>query len=359
VSHASPATAPAGAATPRIMSVDVVRVLAIVFVIVIHAAPFTHGTPPVRVGLGWSAATIANQLARFAVPCFLVLSGFFWGRRADTPARLVETTRRMLPRLLVLFVGWSLVFALPFEADRLFRDVPHGFLDALQRNVRWIRTHPGTVLLQGTQTHLWFLSSLIGCVTISALWLRRWPLWPLGAIAAALFIASLLAGPYIKSSLGFRVPFNPRNGPGFALLFFVIGAALARRAPQTVWATYGAALLLAGVLLSAAELSFLRTHHGRSLAQDFVVGTLPTGVGAALLALSDHPWLRRPRLAALGPSVLGIYAVHPVFIDLLGPWFARRHAGWADLAEIALVFGLSLCTVRLLARGRVTRLLVT
>lgn len=356
----------AAAATPRpeapatrVVSVDVVRVVAIVFVIVIHAAPFTHGTPPVRVGLGWSAATILNQVARFAVPCFLVLSGFFWGRRADTPSRLVETTRRMLPRLVVLFAGWSLVFVLPFESDRIFRDPPHGYLEVLARNLRWIRTHPGTVLLQGTQTHLWFLSSLIGCVAITALWRRRWPLWSLLALAVALFVASLLAGPYIRSPLGFRVPFNPRNGPGFALLCFTIGVALARWTPREVWAARGVALLLTGALLSVVELSFLRAHYGRSLAQDFVAGTLLTGVGAAVLALSDHRSLHWPRLAALGPSVLGIYAVHPIFIDLIGPWIARRHAAWADVAEVALVFVLSWLTVRALARWRITRPLVT
>ena len=63
----------------------------------------------------WSAATLANQLARFAVPMFFVFAGYFWARHGDAPAALLAGARAMVPRLLARFATWSLIFLIPFE----------------------------------------------------------------------------------------------------------------------------------------------------------------------------------------------------------------------------------------------------
>ena len=64
---------------------------------------------------------------------------------------------------------------------------------------------------------------------------------------------------------GLHVTFNFRDGPFFSLIFFVTGYFLHKR--------------------------------------DYVAGTYFFGVGVALIALSDSPWLPSPRLAAIGPYV--------------------------------------------------------
>lgn len=95
------------------------------------------------------------------------------------------------------------------------------------------------------------------------------------------------------------------------------------------------------------------------MAQDFVLGTYFYGLGITMLALSDPAPLRFPRLAGLGPLVLGIYASHFLFVDLLAGQDSPLRAipGW-DIIVVALVFALSLTLTGLLWRFAPTRRLV-
>ena len=341
----------------RLAAVDTLRVIGVVAVMVIHAAPFAHG--PARLGAVWDAATLANQAARFAVPMFFVFAGYFWARRGDTPAALASGARTMVPRLVGRFALWSLIFMIPFESDRIFRRFPEGFLRNLQANVTWGATHPGTVLLQGTSGHLWFLMSLAMTVALVALLRRVCTTRTVLLLGAGLFAASLLAGAYRRTALGFALLFNPRNGPGFAVLPVALGCWLAGRTPSPRWATIGLGLLGGGALLAAGELQWLHNHHGTTLAQDLVIGTFSMGVGAALLGLAGPAWLRVPRLAALGPLVLGVYVAHPILVDLLVPLTRRAASPWADLTAILAIALGTLGLVRWLGRWRATRWLVT
>jgi surface polysaccharide O-acyltransferase-like enzyme len=64
-------------------------------------------------------------------------------------------------------------------------------------------------------------------------------------------------------------------------------------------------------------------------------------------------------VAAIGPLVLGIYASHYLFIDLLYPLdgLLRGYPGWR-VAYVALVFACALALSTLLARHAWTRRLV-
>jgi peptidoglycan/LPS O-acetylase OafA/YrhL len=68
-----------GAVRKRLASLEVVRVPAILAVIAIHTTPFESAAAPI--GRRVDFATLLNQSTRFAVPFFLVVSGFFWSRR--------------------------------------------------------------------------------------------------------------------------------------------------------------------------------------------------------------------------------------------------------------------------------------
>jgi surface polysaccharide O-acyltransferase-like enzyme len=78
-----------------------------------------------------------------------------------------------------------------------------------------------------------------------------------------------------------------------------------------------------------------------------------------MLALSNPAPLRFPRLAGLGPLVLGTYASHFLFVDLLAAPDTPLRAvpGW-DIIVVALVFALSLALTGLLWRFAPTRRLV-
>ncbi len=76
-------------------------------------------------------------------------------------------------------------------------------------------------------------------------------------------------------------------------------------------------LLAACYALQFAEIHFLVSRYGATPFQDYVVGTYFTGMGAAIVALSNHPFLRLGIFGGLGRLTLGIYAIHFAFVDML------------------------------------------
>lgn len=329
-------------------------------VMAIHAVPFSHaGAAGVAIGSRFDAATVVNQLARFAVPYFFVISGYFWGQRVQaSDANVVAISWRMVRRLLLVFAAWSVVFVFPYESDRIISDFPHGFTSALSRNWQWFGKHPWLVMVQGTNGHLWYLTALASCVVISAVFvaLRRPRL--LWALAVALFLATLLAEPYHATPVGLSVSFNARNGPGFGLLFFATGVVLAARGARSSWLRAGVVLVVVGFAAQFAELAWLHRAYHVNLAQDFVASTALVGIGVALVALANPPVLRRPLLGRLGALGLGLYAVHPIFVDLLEPVAVRMASPWWDIGALAMVFALSLRLSWALSRWRWSRMLV-
>ena len=331
-------------AAARIPSVDVFRVLAIAAVIALHTAP-RAGID--AAGLRFDARTVCDQLERFAVPLFFMLSGYFWAGRCRDRAACRAAGVALARRVLVLFVAWSAIY----------------FIITVS-TVSWdaaTRPLPGlpTLLLQGTKAHLWFLPALALAALVTGVLLARGMERTLVVLALALYAIGLAGKAYADTPIGFHTPVNLRNGLCFSLIMFVTGVRLQRLGPRPAWRRLGPALALGGLALQLAEVAWLHAHWGTNMAQDFVLGTYFYGLGMTMLALSDPAPLRCPRLAGLGPLVLGIYASHFLFVDLLaGPDAPLRAIPGRDIIVVALVFALSLALTGLLWRFAPTRRLV-
>jgi surface polysaccharide O-acyltransferase-like enzyme len=336
----------------RSQSVDIFRVLGILAVIGLHVA---QQTDPAGLGRRLDIATLFDQLERFAVPMFFSLSGYFWAAKCEAPGDCWPRALALARRVLVLFVCWCLVYALASVATEAVR---HG---AFTRGIEVVAARnkgPLTLLLQGTKVHLWFLPALASAALISGACLAKGHGRLLAVLATLLFLAGL-AGKAYAPALGLAPRFNFRNGPFFSLALFGAGAALARLRPRPGWLGRGALLAGAGLALQLCETLWLHRRWGASLVQDYVAGTFLFGLGAAMMALSGASALRSPRVAAIGPLVLGIYASHYLFIDLLYPLdgLLRGYPGWR-VAYVALVFACALALSTLLARRAWTRRLV-
>jgi surface polysaccharide O-acyltransferase-like enzyme len=331
-------------AAERIQSVDVFRVLAIAAVIALHTAPHTG---PDAVGLRGDARTLLDQLERFAVPLFFMLSGYFWAGRCRDRTACWTAGVALARRVLVLFAAWSVIYFVVTVATA-------GWQAAT-------RPLPGlpTLLLQGTKVHLWFLPALALAALVSGALLARGWERALVVLAVALYAIGLAGKAYADTPLGFHTHINIRNGLCFSLLMFVTGIRLRRAGPRPSRRRLGPALALGGLALQLAEAAWLHARWGTNMAQDFVIGTYFYGLGMTMLALSDPAPLRFPRLAGLGPLVLGIYASHFLFVDLLAHPDSPLRAvpGW-DIIVVALVFALSLALTGLLWRFASTRRLV-
>jgi surface polysaccharide O-acyltransferase-like enzyme len=342
----------------RIQSIDTMRVVAIVAVIAIHTDAFTGPASPI--GTSLDLATVVNQLARFAVPFFFIMAGYFWAQKVTGPRAAYQPTLAMARRALLIFVVWSLVYLLETRLAESFFNGPSGPLDQIYANIEKALSNPFNTALQGTKAHLWFLPALISSVIMSAVLIRLQCERLLMVLAVIFYIVALAGTPYSDTPLGFRIHFNFRNGPFISLLFFVTGYFMRRYTPDAHWLRSGLLLACAGMVLHFIELSVLNARWGTTMAQDFVLGTYPFGVGMAMIALSNPRYLNFARAAAIGPLVLGIYASHYIFVDLLRPLDTHfAGSGIWSLVYIAAVFVLSYLLVRILAMFNATKKIVT
>lgn len=345
-------------ARQRLASVDVVRVLAVLGVIAIHTTPFESAAAPI--GHRFDVATVLNQAVRFAVPFFLVVSGFFWSRAVAEARQVRGPTVALVRRALLVWLGWSLVYLLPVNLFDALAQGALGPLKVIWWNVAAVVRRPAIALLEGTSPHLWFLVALACCAVVSAVFVHRGACRALALLALVLYAVGLAGQSYPGAPFGFAIDPSFRNGHLYALAFFATGAWLQRRGVTAAWLPAGVALAATGLLVHLLEVALGHRLWGQPLERDYVAGTYFFGVGVALVALSGTRALSWPAVAALGPWVLGVYASHMVFVGLLRPLDRRlTGAAWWEVAYVASVFVLALALTRGLARGRFTRTLVT
>jgi surface polysaccharide O-acyltransferase-like enzyme len=324
---------------PRLQAVDVFRVLAILAVIALHTAQHEG---PGAVGTAFDAATFLNQVERFAVPMFFILSGYFWSAKCHARSDYLRSSLALASRVMLLFLVWCTVYFLVSEADTLGRFGLSSALAQWAARLSAMRGGYGTLLLQGPKVHLWFLPALALAALTTGVLLSRRMLRTLFVLAIVVYAVGLAGKAYADTPFGFHTPFNMRNGPFLSLPMFVTGHALRQRGPQASWAATGALLALGGLVLQMAEVAWLHTRYGTRMDQDFVAGTWLFGLGVSMVALSGLRWARIGGLAALGPLVLGIYASHYLFVDGLRAVAGIGAGPAGGLRYVLLVFLLSL-----------------
>jgi surface polysaccharide O-acyltransferase-like enzyme len=340
----------------RIESIDVMRVLAMLAVIQIHSPWYSK----VNV-TSLDVATILDQLARFAVPFFFVISGYLWASRAsisgDYWPRSVATSKRVL----IIFFFWSMIYAVGPSLyvirqegiDRLITNIVSVFYPF--DSIRFI-----TAALEGTKNHLWFLPALAIAVLISGALLARRREATLIVLAISLFLIGLAGTAYSDAPYGFTSRFNFRNGPFFSLIMFVSGYAIHRYGQRIELLSTGVGLAIGGFFFQLVETTWIHQQWGTPLLHDYLVGTYFFGLGMSMIALSNAPYLRVKALASIGPLILGVYASHYYFVEHIR-WLERfiHSPQLREIAYIAIVFILALVTSFVLARWRGTRQFVT
>ncbi len=261
----------------RNQSVELCRMVAALAVV------FLHVPLPEPVG-SW-----VGCLARFAVPFFFMVSGYYslnqscdWLKR-----RLVSVLKLNVYAALPYYIWKYLAFyrgsaGMEFLRAEVFP--PNVLMDWLLRHV-----HPGA-------GHLWFLAALVPCY--AGLWLyvrlregkarNNQPLYLMGLF--------LMGTDFLLSTLlpvnGMAVPFMVyRNGWCLGLPLFLLGMFLHEYEDTIVekfHLTTGKLILLtgAGILLSLIQYKSYGT-------SEIYLGTIPEMIGLMLL-LTAHPVLPRP-----------------------------------------------------------------
>ena len=324
-------------------AIDAARFVAFVAVVLIHTIDAGHYFDPNSAQaadprLPIDAGQVIDQMARFAVPFFFVASGYFLARKdlSNVPASLWSIARRIVP----VYAVWTAAFTLADPTARASLGQP-GF---------WAR-----LLTQGgTAPHLWFLPSVALCLGLLVVCNRVLSARGQFALAAGLFVLGLTGGDYFELLFG-RSPSElqlhvVRDVAMFGFIFVTAGYWLARPGWGPTCGVAVAIFLSGGALHLGESWMFAAALKMRAFhSNEMLIGTLPFGIGAFLMARSWPPAWNVPRpMAALGTYGLGLYLIHPFFIDLLtsvvpaGTLFGRGliAVGTVLLSVIAVV-GLS------------------
>jgi len=314
---------------------DLMRIIASFFVVLIHAAT-TEG-----MGMAY------NALARFSVPVFVLISGYYLLRRPPSAGRTV----RRIATLVGVHILWSAIY---FVFYRLMGDLPKGsFGDTL----RYLLTQP---------SHLWYLYALAG------LWLLlpvlqsfarhaseseyRYALWISGILGTVvtLGVRSGLSGTFSAVVENTKIPY----AMGFVFLFLMGG--YLHRFPvkgEKIWYIAGGA----GVLLTVLSALLLPRDMAVSLALSFyapgtVLAAIAFFMGIKRLCVGRSLTMRRtaPALKILAAASGGVYLIHPLILRLYDQWMAPLlPAGMAWLTvPMATVwaYAVSLAAVMLLRK---------
>ena len=341
----------------RIEGVDFFKIISIAAVVAIHTKPFASNK---SIEYEWCLAILTNQLLRFAVPFFFVISGFLWASKIKS-ANLWFYTTRATKKMAVFFVAWSLVYLLPLDwqswafAENAWDALFNNFL----ANISHLTNNFYYVLMNGTMDHLWFIPSLISCMVISAVFAAKNKWVGLFILSLVLYLIGLMGKAYSVTPWGLNIDFNFRNGPFFGLVFFVSGCLLQRRGINKNWFGTGLILFFAGAATHFFEINLILKIWGGTLMQDFVFGTYFFGLGAAIIALSNPPWLRISWAPKIAELVFGVYAIH-ILILLQIRYFGRNYNGivWWDIGFTLAVVALSFLFSYYLYRHRKLRFMV-
>lgn len=332
--------------------VETFRFIAILFVIVIHAYPTSQ-----------SGGEFLNQLARFAVPYFFVVSGyFFYQKVAPDPSAGSRYLVLYVYRLGYIYVFWYLVYAYwpLFSPDNWGNIAQNGFLKAFYREsselLTEFQTHMAYYLLAGGRAdHLWFLPSLGMAIAFLYLAVRLDTLGAGFLIAMALYVVALALEPYNATPLGIPLSMSGRNGPFFSSIFVFVGALIARYQIK-LSRKLAISITFTGLAMHLTEVEILRHLYGFPVqSHNFVLGTLLFGTGVALYAISHDNFGVTCKANHLGRYTLGIYVIHLLVIDILKIEHMMPDSG---LFRVILVAALSLMVAMVFSRLPLVRKVV-
>ncbi|MDJ0950755.1 MAG: acyltransferase [Alphaproteobacteria bacterium] len=289
-------------------SAQVLRVVAILAVIVIHTAPFAHIRPQTE--FTQQAFLFVNTSARFAIPLFFILSGYLFAQSIDRRG-LAEAARTALSRVALVYVVWSLIFAV---LPRIKHFKKLGYLEAIElKTIGAFQAAPWDFLFSGTGTHLWYLVAFALAVAMTTLFLRFGGLRVLLLVTGLFYVLGLLGGLYNRTPLGIDLFMGAYLGPFGGPFLFALGVWQAGRTVPRDNACFW--LILLGMVSIHVEMLAMREFYGTPQ-QSFYLGCVPVALGLLRFAVSRPDWGRDTVFAQWGTFTLGIYVAHPVMLRI-------------------------------------------
>lgn len=328
----------------RILSYDLLRILAICMVVMIHSTlPFLKECLPPSPDFTW--ANILNSLSRAGVPLFLMLSGALM--LDEKKHNDFHTMLRRTWKLFVPLAAWSFLYSAVFYL--LLPFLKHEPYSVKYFLVRFLLGY----------YHLWFLPLLIGLYLITPilrLFVRkensRWILYMI--LLSVLFRFSVpllnLLSNQITGPENYGETFMNQFRMGFVepyLIYYILGwflstHPLSRRQRKWIYAlgAFGLLLTAAGTqLLTSPELKAFDTFYSFESIHVlcYSVAVFVFVFYAVQNHTIHHRWLSR-LIVQVSTLSFGIYAVHEMVRPVLGKlFFAEMHGPQIPLLWISVL----------------------
>ncbi len=293
-------------------------------------------------GVPW-VGYIINQLSRFAVPLFFLISGYLIQPKLSTDPS--ETLVNYAKPLMKIWVVWSVIcLVVPFQWQIVSQA---GYLAERQGYWEYLMRSPLNSLLEGGLVHLWFLPALVIAVAIIAFLVKFKRTQLLLPVALVLYVYGILAGSY-SSLTELPSPFFTRNGPFFATLLVVLGY-IAREKQWFCSNRNSVLLIVVGIGLHFSEAYWLMLNGVGFNSHDFLFGTVIWSLGIFMWLLAHPNFGNTPWVFKFSASILGSYVSHMlvmiVFMNVAG-YFELQ-----NLAKDAFVYLATLIFTFLLVKG--------
>jgi surface polysaccharide O-acyltransferase-like enzyme len=341
----------------RLPGVDVLRILAALCVVILHAKPFASVIYSATI-----YATLRDGLvlfSRFAVPFFFIAAGYFMSRKlaaSDNPLRAITPYAYRLSLLYLLWTGFyfffpinwlSLVLDLNFKP--IYWEMTHAIMNLFE--------NPLIFLFKSTSAHLWFLPALTIAACMLALAMKHGKESWFVVYGGLMYSAGMLADAYAKTPAGLDINNALVLGLFYPPLFVGIGWMFTKFNSHPL--RYAMALIVAGLLIQLCEAFFLqRIYNTEPVVLGYLAGTVPLSVGMMMAGLSLPASRITSRLGGLAGFALGIYLLHIWVKGLLLPLDSFVGGPVWELGFVLLIFSVSAIFVALLKRTHLGRVVV-
>jgi surface polysaccharide O-acyltransferase-like enzyme len=295
--------------TRKIASIEMARLIAFLAVVLIHGQ-FLMSIEVGTAGEPW-LGYIGNQLARFAVPLFFLMSGYLI--QPKLYSKPFETASQYSIPLIRLWLIWSVIsLVMPFNLGTVMEQ---GYLTERQGYWDSLMINPLNSILEGGLVHLWFLPALVMAVYIIAFAVSLKNVQWILVFASLLYLYGLLGGSYQVMS-GHEAPVFTRNGPFFSLLLVSLGCEI-RRLNIKLNSRDAIKVMLVGLMVHFFEASVLHQLGYEFSLNDYLAGTVPWAVGCFLWLLANPNWGNYPFVSKISNRILSLYVVHLLVIIVM------------------------------------------
>jgi len=315
----------------RIYSIDAMRIVAMLFVVMIHTDPFAGVTE-----YGNMITFVIKTTGRFAVPFFFITSGYFFALKI-AQRDPTDSVHKQAATISSYYV-FGLVLAAPtFLAGRLVRAALDGrSLAETTYSSLASFVDPVALIYYGTSVSeiLWFLPALLFSFLFVYLFILLGV--PTAALPVALgfHVVGLLGGTY---TMFLEVPFEIRDALFFGFFYTSLGFTIAARdwRPSTDRSRLYLGLTLGFAILQLVEL-YVLGYPLRGEPFGAYVYAPSYGITTALFTASLFIYLlSRPKLGvdtplpSWGKYAVGIYVTHPaVFAVIRAVRDTLEHVGY-------------------------------